>query len=78
MDDRILLIIPTSAYSTGEFMAAATGLGIQVVVASDRRQVMESVFPGGSLALDFSDAEKAVAQIVEHARRWLTPCVSQR
>jgi len=76
MDDRILLIIPTSAYSTGEFMAAATGLGIQVVVASDRRQVMESVFPGGSLALDFSDAEKAVAQIVEHARRWpLRACI---
>lgn len=76
-DDRILLIIPTSAYSTGEFMAAATSLGIQVVVASDRRQVMDSVFPGGTLAVEnFYDTERTVEQIVEHARRWpLRACI---
>ncbi len=58
-------------------MAAATSLGIQVVVASDRRQVVESVFAGGTLAVEnFYDTERTVEQIVEHARRWpLRACI---
>lgn len=65
---RILLLIPTTTYRTGAFMEAARRLQLEVVVGSDQRQALASLTPGTTLALDFQNPEKAVAQVVEVAR----------
>lgn len=68
MIQKLLLILPTTTYSAGAFMKAASRLDIEVAVASDRRQVLAAVSPGKTLALDFFDVDKAVGQIVDWAR----------
>ena len=68
--DRLLLLIPSTTYNTHEFIEAAERLRAEVVVASERRQVLEAAVPEKMLALDLYDLERAVEQIAEHARRW--------
>ncbi len=68
--DRLLLIIPTTTYNTRDFMVAAERLGVEVVVASDKRQVLEDAAPGRTLSLSFYDADIAVRQIVDHSTEW--------
>jgi biotin carboxylase len=68
MIQKLLLILPTTTYSASAFMHAASQLDIEVVVASERRQALEAVAPGKTLALDFFDLDKAVGQIEEFAR----------
>ena len=50
---RILLVIPSSTYRTHDFMAAASRLNAEVVVASDHRQAMASLVPDTTIALNF-------------------------
>ena len=60
---RVLLLIPTTTYRTSAFLDAATRLELEVVIGCDESQALAPLTPGNSLALDFRDPGKALAQI---------------
>jgi biotin carboxylase len=66
---RVLLLIPTTTYRTEDFVAAAAKLDVEMVVASERPNVLESALPDNLLTLDFGDPEKAARAVAEFARR---------
>ena len=65
---RLLLLVPTTSYRVGDFLAAAHGLGVDVAVGSGRPQVLES--HGRTVTVDLGDLEKGVRQIVAYAGRY--------
>src|SRR4030095_7636797 len=65
---RLLLLIPTSTYRTEDFMAAAKRLDVDLVVASERPNVMASEFPEHLLTLPLDDPAAAEAEIRVYAR----------
>jgi hypothetical protein len=69
MRKRLLLLIPTTTYRTEDFMEAAGRLDVDLVVASDRPNVMAGEFPESLLTLPFDDPVAAVAEMREHAAR---------
>jgi biotin carboxylase len=69
MRKRLLLLIPTTTYRTEDFMEAAGRLDVDLVVASDRPNVMAGEFPESLLTLPFDDPAAAVAEMREHAAR---------
>ena len=50
---RVLLLIPSRTYRTHDFMAAASRLGIEVVVGSEHRPALAGLMEGRRLRLDF-------------------------
>lgn len=60
---RLLLLIPTASYRTHDFIAAAERLGVEVVVGSDQASVLDAVNGGGTVEVDFDDAEASAARI---------------
>lgn len=60
---RVLLLIPTTTYRAHDFLEAASRLGVDVVVGSDRKQALEDAAPGRTIALDFDRVERAVADV---------------
>ncbi len=66
---RLLLLIPTTTYRTEAFVDAANGLGVEVVVASDRPNALQHALPDGLLTLDFSKPDLAARKVAEFARR---------
>ena len=66
---RLLLLIPTTTYRTEDFVAAATKLDVELVVASERPNVLESALPDNLLTLDFGDPQKAARTVADFARR---------
>ena len=66
---RLLLLIPTTTYRTEDFVAAAAKLDVELVVASERPNVLESALPDNLLTLDFGDPAKAARTVAEFARR---------
>jgi biotin carboxylase len=66
---RLLLLIPTTTYRTEDFVAAAAKLDVELVVASERPNVLESALPDNLLTLDFGDRIKAARTVAEFARR---------
>jgi biotin carboxylase len=66
---RLLLLIPTTTYRTEDFVAAATKLDVELVVASERPNVLEAALPDNLLTLDFGDPHKAARTVAEFARR---------
>ena len=64
---RLLLILPTTSYSTSAFMDAAARLDVDVVIATDKRQALEEVAPGHTLAVDIFDPARGVQQVVAAA-----------
>ena len=66
---RLLLLIPTTTYRTEDFVAAAAKLDVELVVASERPNVLESALPDNLLTLDFGDPIKAARTVAEFARR---------
>ena len=52
---RVLLLIPTTTYRTEDFVAAAAKLDVEMVVASERPNVLEAELPDNLLTLDFAD-----------------------
>jgi biotin carboxylase len=68
MSCRILLLLPTTTYRTHDFMEAATRLGVEAVVGSDQKQILEEAAPGRTVTLDLRDPEHAADQIVTFAR----------
>lgn len=67
---RLLLLIPTTSYRVGDFLAAARGLDVEVAVGSNRRQVLEKYAQGGTVTLDFRNLEKGVEQVLAYARNY--------
>jgi biotin carboxylase len=65
---RLLLLVPTSTYRTEDFMEAARRLDVDLVVASERPNVMGARFPDHLLSLPFDDPERAAREIGEYAR----------
>ena len=55
---RILLLLPTQTYRAPDFLKAARRLGVEVTVASEEKNVLESQNPAGYLELDFEDLER--------------------
>jgi biotin carboxylase len=66
---RLLLLIPTTTYRTEDFVAAAAKLDVELVVASERPNVLEAALPDSLLTLDFGDPLKAARTVAEFARR---------
>ena len=54
---RLLLLIPTSTYRTEDFMEAAGRLDVDLVVASEKPNVMAGEFPDHLLTLPGAEAE---------------------
>ena len=63
----VLLLAPKTSYRVDAFVAAAARLGAAVRVGSDRCHRLAEGW-GVPLALDFRDPDRAVAQVLAHAR----------
>ena len=64
---RLLLLMPTRSYRTGDFMQAASRLKLDIVVASDEGQPLADLMPGRSLTTDFADPQRGADQIARFA-----------
>ena len=60
---RLLLLIPTTTYRAGAFMAAAESLGIDLTVASEQDSAFSAEEPDKLLTLPFGNPERA-AQLI--------------
>jgi biotin carboxylase len=65
---RVLLLIPSRTYRTHDFVAAASRLGVEVVVGSEHRPALASLMEGRHLRLDFRDVEASTERIVAFAQ----------
>ena len=65
---RVLLLLPTTSYRTGDFLRAAEKLGVAVTVASEEPSTMEALDPQGLLTLDFRDPAGCARRVVEFAK----------
>ncbi len=65
---RLLLLIPTTTYRTEAFVKAAHGLGVDVVVASDRPNALQDALPDSLLTLDFSKPDVAAREMAAFTR----------
>jgi len=66
---RLLLLIPTTTYRTEDFVEAARTLDVDLVIASDRPNVMSGEFPDHLLTLPFRDPAAAAREIRGYAAR---------
>jgi biotin carboxylase len=66
---RLLLLIPTTTYRTLDFVEAARRLDVDLVIASDRANVMSREFPDHLLTLPFRDPAAAVEEVRGFAAR---------
>ncbi|HJR01855.1 MAG TPA: ATP-grasp domain-containing protein [Methylomirabilota bacterium] len=66
---RLLLLIPTTTYRTEDFVEAARTLDVDLVIASDRPNVMAGEFPDHLLTLTFGDPSAAAREIGGYAAR---------
>lgn len=64
----MLLLLPTTTYKAADFLAAAARLGVEAVVGSEQRQVLEGIAPGRTLTLPLADPGAAAADIAGFAR----------
>jgi biotin carboxylase len=61
---RLLLILPTATYRASDFLDAAAQVGAEVVVASERRQVLADTMKDRFLHVDLRRPESAADAIV--------------
>src|SRR5512145_525951 len=66
---RALLLMTTSSYRAGAFLDAARAAGVEIVVGTERAQVLAASNPAGNLTLDFADEAGAVRAISAYAAR---------
>jgi biotin carboxylase len=66
---RLLLLIPTTTYRTEDFVEAARTLDVDLVIASDRPNVMAGEFPDHLLTLPFGDPAAAARELRGYAAR---------
>ncbi len=67
---RVMLLIPTASYRTPDFMAAASKMGLDVVVASDIDQPLADMYPGRWLTLPYHDVEQGAQVVARYADRF--------
>jgi biotin carboxylase len=65
---RVLLLLPTTSYRTGDFLRAAEKLGVAVTVASEEPSTMEALDPRGLLTLDFRNPAGCARRVAEFAK----------
>ncbi len=65
---RLLLLLPTTTYRTEAFMDAARRLGVEIVVASERPNVLQEQLPDGLLTLNFLNPAEAARSAVEFSQ----------
>ena len=70
MTDRVLLLIPNRSYRTHDFMEAATQLGIEVVVGTDRSSPLGGGPSGRQVSFDFHDLDRGVEQVESYASKY--------
>jgi biotin carboxylase len=66
---RLLLLLPTTTYRTGAFVDAATRLGVELSVASERDSAFSDKESKGLLTLDFRSPRDIAATVREFAAR---------
>jgi len=66
---RVLLLLPTSTYRAEDFLQAAAALGVEVVVASERRQALAGLMGERALTVPLRRPDQAAEKIVELAGR---------
>ncbi len=65
---RLLLLIHSNSYRASDFLAAASRLGVEVIVGTNVRQAVE--VPGTTLTLDFLNPEKATEAAVSFSKTY--------
>jgi biotin carboxylase len=65
---RLLLILPTTTYRAGAFVAAADSLGVDLTVASERDSAFSEGEAEGLLTLDFRDPETLTETVRSFAK----------
>jgi formate-dependent phosphoribosylglycinamide formyltransferase (GAR transformylase) len=65
---RVLLLATTTGYQTRSFSDAAERLGVQLVFATDRCQVLDDPWRDRAIPIHFHDEPASVAAIVDVAR----------
>ena len=63
--DRLLLLLPTTTYRTQAFLDAALELGVEVVCASEKPNVLEAEAPEHLITLPFDDPARAADRAAE-------------
>jgi hypothetical protein len=66
---RVLLLATTTGYQTRMFGEAAERLGVELVFATDRCDVLEDPWRDRAIPVRYHDEEASVAAILEHAAR---------
>lgn len=66
---RVLLLLPTTTYRSGDFLEAAAKLEIDVTVASEESSTFEAMRPESLLTLDFRDPDACARRVAEFAAR---------
>jgi len=64
----LLLLIPTTTYRTEDFLEAAKRLDVDVLIASERANVMAGEFPDSLLTLPFNDPAVAAREVLSRTR----------
>ncbi len=67
---RILILLPTTTYRAGDFLDAARRMNVEVAVASERHNTMESLVPDSFVTLDFRDRDASVAAVLAFDRKY--------
>ena len=65
----MLLLLPSATYRAADFLAAAEGLGVEIAVASERRQAMSALMGDRALVIPLRRPEEAADRIVALAER---------
>ena len=66
---RVLLLMPSTSYRASDFLKAGARLGVEVVVGSNHRPILEQFSEGRTLMLHFDRLDESVTKIVEQAAR---------
>ena len=64
---RVLLLLPTRAYRAADFLEAARGLGVEVVVGAEQRHALDDVMASRVIELPLHRPDVAADAIVEFA-----------
>jgi hypothetical protein len=65
---RVLLLATTTGYQTRSFGEAAGRLGVELVFATDRCDMLEDPWQDAAIPIRFHEEDRSVAAIVERAR----------
>src|SRR5215475_6839815 len=65
---RVLILATTTGYQTRSFGEAAARLGVELVFATDRCEMIDDPWRDGAIPIRFHDEERSVASVVESAR----------